>query len=179
MVIKAKITTDPNAQVKLSNVGRELVGWYRVLPNTVVDQINQLLEDKIRRDSSDGIGADGASFKSLEDTYAISKQKQVGTSEADLHYGYRRGGRRAFDSFSMQRQGATNTSSAYFPQGGEYMFAHQTGTNRRPQGGSLPQRKFFPETDDFQGSNYEKFNDQVRDLLIVYLDGLIKRALNG
>lgn len=178
MVISGKITTDPKAKANLSNLGRELVGWYRVLPNTVVDQINQLLEDKIRRDSLDGVGADGAGFRSLEDTYAISKNKQVGTSEANLHYGYRRG-RRAFDRFYMQRDGAKNSSSANFQDGIEYMIAHQTGTGRRPQGGTLPQRKFFPETEDFQGTHYERFNDQVRDILIDYLDSLIQRTLNG
>lgn len=180
MVIDIDIEGDFNAALRMSSLGRELVGWYRVLPNTVINQINQLLEDKIRDDVKDERAADGSYFRDLEDTYAVVKSKQVGSSSPDLHYGYRRSGRRAFDGFSIQREGSTNTSRAEFAAGGgEYMSAHQSGIQNRRKGGELPQRKFFPDTTDFESSNYTKYQDQVRDILIDYLDGLIQRSLNG
>lgn len=177
MVIDIDIDGDFNAALRMSSLGRELVGWYRVLPNTVINQINQLLEDKIRDDAYDSIGADGQFFEDLSDTYSKRKSREVRSSEPDLHYGYRRG-KRAFDHFSIEREGSTNTSRAYFGFGGEYMSAHQTGATRS-RGGELPQRKFFPETEDFEKPHYDKYKDQVRDILIDYLDGLIQRSLNG
>ena len=179
MVIDITVEGDFEAQARLSSLGRELVGWYRVLPNEVVDKINKLLEDKVRNDSLDTIGADGKHYRDLEKPYSNVKWRQVRSTEADLHYGYRRKSR-AFDGFSIEREGLTNTSKARFNRGGgEYMLAHQTGVQSRAKGGDLPQRKFFPDSQDFNGPHYEKFRDEVRDILIDYLDSLIQRSLNG
>lgn len=161
------------AWVNLSSLSRDLTGWYRVLPNEIVEKINRLLEEKIRQDTADTIGADGVPFQSLSDTYARKKVKEVFSSQPDLRYK-----KNAMDSFSIQRDGANNTAYAYFGYGGDYMAAHQDGDDRAG-GGNLPQRKFFPETEDFEGANYTEFIDQVTDILYEYLDELTRRRLGG
>ena len=181
MVIDVSVTPDFQALGNLSSLGRDLVGWYRVLPNDVVNKINKLLEDKIREDSRNSIGADGSGFQSLSDSYEKRKSREVGSSAPDLRYGYRRGGR-AFDSFSIERQGSKNEFRAYFGYGGDYMGAHQDGDDRNGpygRGGYLPQRKFFPETEDFDSAHYDAFREDVKEILLEYLDDLVQRRLNG
>ena len=180
MVIDVSVTPDFEAVGNLSSLGRELVDWYRVLPNDVVNKINQLLEDKIREDSKNSIGADGGKFQDLSDTYRNRKDREVNSSLPDLRYGYRSG--RAFDSFSIERNRARNEFKAEFGKGGDYMGAHQDGDDRNGpygRGGYLPQRKFFPETEDFESANYDAFREDVKEILLEYLDDLVQRRLNG
>lgn len=173
MDIDISISPEFNALINLSELSRELTGWYRVLPNDVVEKINRLLEEKIREDTYDTIGADGVPFQDLSSTYEKRKVREVGSGRPNLRYK-----NMAMDSFSIQRDGANNAAEAYFGSGGDYMAAHQDGDDRAG-GGNLPQRKFFPETEDFEGAHYAEFIDQVTDILYEYLDELTRRRLGG
>lgn len=158
----------------LGAIAKELEGWYRTLPNELVDAANDLLAEKIRQDALNGRDVNGGFHAPLSDKYASFKQAYVGTREADLHFGYREipgavvKKPRAFDNFYVERVGRTNRSLAYFDGDFGYMTAHQEGAPLR----GLPQRKFFPDTDNeiMSNPNYADYVYDVWEMLVQYLD---------
>lgn len=180
MDFNIKVEGDFQEIVSIGALSRELVEWTRVLPNDVVNEINDLLREQIIENSSQSIGADGNYFEELEDKYAKDKSGAGFGMDADLHF-YKR----AFDNFQIKRDAAgasaRNRSVGYFTNRNQslYMGAHQTGDNQRKTvtgaENPLPQRKFFPDGDDLMNENFSSFRDQVETILIDYLNRLNER----
>ena len=180
MDFNIKVEGDFQEIASIGQLSRELVEWTRVLPNDVVNEINDLLREQIIENSSQSIAADGHPFQELEDKYAKEKSGIGFGQDADLHF-YKR----AFDNFEIKRDAAgasaRNRSVGYFTNRNQslYMSAHQTGDSKRRTvtGASnpLPQRKFFPDDEDLMNRAFDKFREKVEVILIDYLNRLNER----
>lgn len=161
----------------LSAIGRELADWYRVLPNELVDAVNDLMVQKIEDDANKSISVTGSQFKSLHPEYRDMKQAAIGSYMPDLHLGvdiqimgdgsvYTEPKPSAFKNFYLERLGTKNKSVAFFDGDFGYMTDHQRGEN------GMPQRKFFPTEDaEFTSNpNYAGFVDRVGKMILEYLD---------
>jgi len=87
---------------------------------------------------------------------------------------------RLLDNFEMYRAGASgeagqrNQIAMVFNNAnqGEYMMYHQ-------EGDGVPQRRFFPDSDDLMSPNYADFRERVGELLSNYTAELVARRLRG
>ena len=164
----------------IGRLSRELVEWTRVLPNDVVNEINEILREEIIDNSLMGTDVDGAQFQELKGTYPVRKAGRGFPPDADLHFD-----KFAFEKFRIDRDAsgasARNRSIAHFeePKQALYMKAHQTGApSRRTKEGKrnpLAKRKFFPEDDDMMNQNFSSFRNKVETILIDYLNRLNER----
>lgn len=205
MVIK--VNTDGtgivNTLLKVGDLGRYIneVG-YRKLPNYIIDEVSRLLKDKILEDTANAQDPSAVPYEPLSEkrapdyvfrggltykgqTYPERKKKVGANPIPDLRYGYESFNNskiqgRALDNFDMYRAGASgeqgqrnqiamvfdNTNQA------EYMMMHQ-------EGDGVPQRRFFPDSDDLMSPNYADFRERVGELLSEYTAELVARRLSG
>lgn len=136
----------------------------RKLPDDVMDEINQIVEDFIISSTKEGFDADGGGFEDLTDDYRKRKVRWGMDGKADL-YARRSSIGGALDNFHIKRDGQSNRSVGEFDYKNQemYMGIHQTG--EFPQ----PQRKFFPDEESFASSHYQNVVKDVQDAIHEYI----------
>jgi len=205
MVIK--VETDSKGIVdtllKVGDLGRFInEEGYRKLPNHIIDEVADMLKEKVLEDTAmaqdpsavpyeplseerapDYVWRGGMTYKGQ--TYPQRKSKAGANPIPDLRYGHEsvnqpKAQGKALDNFEMYRAGSSgeagqrNQIAMAFDNTnqGEYMMMHQRGDG-------VPERRFFPDSDDLMSPNYAEFRERVGELLSNYTAELVARRLSG
>ena len=205
MVIK--VQTDSKGIVdtllKVGDLGRFInEEGYRKLPNHIMDEVAQMLKEKVLEDTANAQDPSAVPYEPLSEdrapdyvfrgglrykgqTYPERKSKVGANPIPDLRYGYESVNQskvqgKALDNFEMYRAGASgeagqrNQIAMVFNNAnqGEYMMMHQ-------EGDGVPERRFFPDSDDLMSPNYADFRERVGEILSNYTAELVARRLRG
>lgn len=94
----------------------------------------------------------------LTPSYARFKMEIAGNKKANLRLTDR-----AMDSMRIREKGQNRGAEIYFQHGSDYMYKHQTGTDR-------PKRPIFPETKDVSSAPQMEIHRDVHEILGKYLN---------
>jgi hypothetical protein len=146
----------------------------RRLPNTVMEEISGILQEKVVSDTKSGTDVYGQPFQELSPKYRKRKIKSGMGGKANLYAKSTTEGA-ALDNMYFRRDGQSNTVEAGFDSNRQatYMQAHQEGAL------PYPKRQFFPEGQSINNPNYSEVNARIEDIVNQHILERIMRAQRG
>lgn len=142
----------------------------RKLPNQTMEQISEILREKVVDDTKSGKDVYGNNFEPLSKNYRKQKVSRGMGGKANLYARSTSEGP-ALDNMYVRRKGQSNTAEAGFPSSRQstYMNVHQEGDF------PYPKRQFFPDGDAINSANYNEVNERIEDLVNQHIISIIER----